>query len=591
MQETPENFYEKNKTNYLLELKTLKQRLFLVGMLRLAVFLLAAFGVYLLVDTSIFALITAGVGLAVFLYLVSFHTDIKKKKMHTEALITMNELELQVLKRNYDGLETGAEFVFEEHFYNQDIDLFGSGSIFQLINRTATKAGKEKLAGYLNANETTAVAAKQAAIQELSQKANWRQNYSAIAQLIRTKIENKTITNWLSSYQSSMPSFARFLPMTFTVLSALILVGFGLDLIAGPLLTVWFFLGLGISSVYFRKVTKLYQSASQMTDTFSQYALLLREIENENFQAEELVKAQQEIRTEGKKASAIFKALSGELNSLDQRNNFLFAFIASGFLLWDLRYAYRIEQWMKTYGKLTEKWFDAVAYFDAQGSLANYAFNYPTHLYPSLSEDKSVIITATELGHPLLKDEQRITNDFSIKREDFFIVTGANMAGKSTFLRTVALNIVLANNGLPVCASSFNYSPIKLISSMRTSDSLQNDESYFFSELKRLKYIIDKIEQDTYFIILDEILKGTNSKDKEEGSKKFVEKLVRTNSTGIIATHDLSLCELADTLPQVENHYFDAEIVNDELFFDYRFKNGICQNMNASFLLRKMEIV
>jgi DNA mismatch repair ATPase MutS len=149
----------------------------------------------------------------------------------------------------------------------------------------------------------------------------------------------------------------------------------------------------------------------------------------------------------------------------------------------------------------------------------------------------------------------------------------------------------MANIGLPVCAESSEYSPIKLITSMRTTDSLSDDESYFFSELKRLQYIVTEIKQDSYFIILDEILKGTNSTDKAIGSRKFIEKLVKSNSTGIIATHDLSLCEVAKELPEVENHYFDAEIVNDELFFDYKFKEGICQNMNASFLLKKMQIV
>ena len=149
----------------------------------------------------------------------------------------------------------------------------------------------------------------------------------------------------------------------------------------------------------------------------------------------------------------------------------------------------------------------------------------------------------------------------------------------------------MANVGLPVCAEHFEYSPIKLITSMRTSDSLVEDESYFFSELKRLKFIVDEIKTTDYFIILDEILKGTNSKDKEIGSKKFVQKLVSSGSTGIIATHDLALCTISDEYPQVINHYFDAEIIDNELHFDYCMKDGVCQNMNASFLLKKMEIV
>ena len=195
------------------------------------------------------------------------------------------------------------------------------------------------------------------------------------------------------------------------------------------------------------------------------------------------------------------------------------------------------------------------------------------------------------LGHPLLKTKQRIDNNFTIENQQFFIITGANMAGKSTFLRTVSLSIIMANIGLPVCAISLDYSPIKLITSMRTSDSLADDESYFFSELKRLKFIVEKIKDEDYFIILDEILKGTNSTDKAIGSKKFVQKLVASNSTGIIATHDLSLCEIEKELDEVENYYFDAEIIKDELHFDYKLKDGICKNMNASFLLKKMDIV
>jgi len=165
------------------------------------------------------------------------------------------------------------------------------------------------------------------------------------------------------------------------------------------------------------------------------------------------------------------------------------------------------------------------------------------------------------------------------------------MAGKSTFLRTVSLSIVMANCGLPVCATEFNYAPTKLITSMRTSDSLSEDESYFYSELKRLKFIVDEIKNENYFIILDEILKGTNSTDKAEGSKKFVEKLTNSKSTGIIATHDVSLCELANDYNEVKNYFFDAYISNNELTFDYLLKQGVCKNRNASFLLQKMEIV
>jgi DNA mismatch repair ATPase MutS len=257
----------------------------------------------------------------------------------------------------------------------------------------------------------------------------------------------------------------------------------------------------------------------------------------------------------------------------------------------DLKNALKIEQWIANYGLKSEEWFDAVAYFDAQNSLANFAFNHPTYAFPVLVKDSSAIVNATEIAHPLISSAKRIPSDCQINAQQFFIVTGANMAGKSTFLRTLSLSIVMANVGLPVCASRMEYKPTKLITSMRTSDSLTQESSYFFSELTRLKFIVEALKTDSYFIVLDEILKGTNSVDKAVGSQKFVEKLILLKATGIIATHDLSLCEIENDYTNIQNYYLDAEIVNDELYFDYKLKKGICKNRNASFLLKKMEIV
>ena len=279
-----------------------------------------------------------------------------------------------------------------------------------------------------------------------------------------------------------------------------------------------------------------------------------------------------------------------DVDAFDQRNNMIIALVGNALFLWDLRNAVKVESWINSYKHTVKKWFEVIAFFDAENSLANFSFNHPNYTFPKINEDKPVI-KSTQLGHPLLKTEKRIDNDFSILENEFFIITGANMAGKSTFLRTVSLSIVMANIGLPVCAETFEYTPIKLITSMRTSDSLADDESYFYSELKRLKFIVDTIHTDEYFILLDEILKGTNSKDKAIGSKKFVEKLLGSQSAGIIATHDVSLCELENEYSEIKNYYFDAKITNDELHFDYLFKKGICKNMNASFLLKKMKII
>jgi len=351
-----------------------------------------------------------------------------------------------------------------------------------------------------------------------------------------------------------------------------------------------FLVGLLITGLYVKKINQLSFDTGKVQSTFQQYQKLILEIENIEFQSVLLKEKRAAILNQSEKTSDILNEFSKILGALDQRNNMIFGLLGNGFFLWDIYQSYKIEKWIATHKTKVEGWFSTIAFFDAYNSLANFSHNHPNYVYPTITND-GIVLKSSGAGHPLLNPDKIVLNDIDISNEQFFIITGANMAGKSTFLRTVSLQIVMANIGLPVCAKHVNYNPIKLITSMRTTDSLTDDESYFFSELKRLRFIVDEIKTDRYFIVLDEILKGTNSTDKAIGSRKFVEKLIGSKATGIIATHDLSLCEAADDLEQVKNHYFDAEIIDDELHFDYKFKNGICQNMNASFLLKKMQIV
>ena len=468
--------------------------------------------------------------------------------------------------------------------------MFGIGSFFQYTNRTTTNEGKTALAKLLTENKTDTILAKQEAINELSEKIKWRQHFSALASLVTVKNKTNFIAKWIINYKSVLPNFLSKIQFIFSFIS-LILIGFiSFGLLSFNILIIWFFIGLLITGKFIKKTNHLYSETDEVIETFKQYHQLLNEIEIENFKSKHLVEKQKIIQSEEKKASQIFKEFAKILDAFDNRNNIIIAVVGNGLFLWEITNACKVEKWIKTYKHTVEKWFEVVAYFDAQNSLANFHFNHPKFIFPEITSEKKVI-SATDLGHPLLKNENRIDNNFTINKEEFFIVTGANMAGKSTFLRTVSLSIVMANCGLPVCATSFKYAPIKLITSMRTADSLTEDESYFYSELKRLKFIIDKIKETDYFIILDEILKGTNSKDKAIGSKKFVEKLSNSKSTGIIATHDVSLCALENEFIDIKNYYFDAKIVNNELYFDYTLKNGVCKNMNASFLLEKMEIV
>ncbi|MDR6300537.1 MutS-related protein [Mesonia maritima] len=587
---SPHQTYQQKLTEYQQQLSRVKKKLFASSMVRLALFLLLAFLVYFFFsNTKLVVGVILG-GITLFIFLVSRHSQLQLKKKKIEALLEINKTELAVLDRNFYHLDNGEEFKNPQHEFSQDIDLFGERSFFQYLNRTALKSGKQKLANLLTENSIQEIEAKQKAVKELVQKIDFRQEFSAIASIVKTETSSNVIINWLRDYKNFVPKIFRWFPIIFSIISIALISAYFLVDLSGYFVMGWFFVGLAISGSKVKKMNQLSIHVSQTQETFQQYHQLLHLLEKEKFETELLKIQQEKILKEGEKASQLLQKFAKIIDALDQRNNMIFGIFGNGFLLWDLQQSYKLEQWIAQHKTKVENWFAVIEFIDAYNSLGNFAFNHQHYSFPKITSNKNVI-KAEDAVHPLINPKDAVHNSFTINNEEFFIITGANMAGKSTFLRTVSLQIMMSNVGLPICAKAAEYSPIKLITSMRTVDSLADEASYFYSELSRLKFIVEKIKTDRYFIILDEILKGTNSTDKAIGSRKFIEKLVRSHSTGIIATHDLSLCEVAEDFSEVKNHYFDAEIINDELHFDYKFKDGICQNMNASFLLRKMEIV
>lgn len=590
----PQEIYKRKVEEYQELYAKTKKQLLSLSMLRLVIFLLIILAVYLLWGDYRWVWAAIFCGLMLFFVLVSKYTNKKEERDKSKILIAINKTEIKVLNRQFSSLPSGGDYKNPLHFFSQDIDLFGQHSFFQYLNRTALKGGEEMLAKLLTENSIANIETKQAAIAELANKTDFRQEFSAFAQLISgsKKEDTKSIyrkLETLKAHQFFTPKFSQIFANVFSLISILAIVSYFLSFISGITVALWLAIGLLITGFYIKRVNLLSGQVTEMQAVFRQYHQLLKLIENEEFSTELLQNFKSQILTEHKKASAILKAFSRSIDNLDQRNNLLFGFLGNGFLLWDMRQANKLENWMKQYLSKASHWFEVIYSIDAYNSLGNFAFNHPLYTYPQIT-DNNTIIKAQKAVHPLIVPKEAVTNDIRINKDNFFIITGANMAGKSTFLRTISLQIVMSNIGLPICAESCEYTPIKLITSMRTVDSLADDSSYFYAELSRLKFIIDQLKDEDYFIVLDEILKGTNSKDKAIGSQKFLEKLVRSHSSGIIATHDLSLCDVAQILPQVKNYYFDAQIIHDELFFDYKFKPGICQNMNASFLLRKMKI-
>src|SRR5690606_1262839 len=328
-------------------------------------------------------------------------------------------------------------------FYSLDIDLFGRGSFFQFINRTTIQEGTLELANALKANNVEDIISRQEAIKELSSKPEWRQFYTSKSSLVQVETPTIHIIDWLKNHQSFLLKVGTWIPMVFSTISILIFGLICFNIITHQaIIGYWLLVGLGISSIYVKKINALSANTDKVKDTFRQYALLLDLIENESFSSKVLLQKQQQIQQEEKKASVIFTELSKALDALDNRNNFISAIFGNGLFLSDIKNSYRIETWIKAHATKVQDWFEVVSFFDAYNSLGNFAFNHPHFVFPEIAK-RGTIIKAEQLGHPLLKKEKRVDSDVNIDNEQFFIVTGANMAGKSTFLRTVSLHIVM----------------------------------------------------------------------------------------------------------------------------------------------------
>ncbi|MBQ8442792.1 MAG: hypothetical protein IJX29_05460, partial [Bacteroides sp.] len=346
------------------------------------------------------------------------------------------------------------------------------------------------------------------------------------------------------------------------------------------------------SSRLVRRITRIQESYHKTLKMLSTYAHLIELADKQAMESSLLVALKKEFESNQLKAPKVLGLLTKELDRLDLRNNLILYALLEGSMFWQLRQMLRIERWKQEHGKHLVQWLEALGQLDALCALGTFAFNHPEYTYPVISENPFVF-QAKDMGHPLMPRQQCVVNDADIPQRPYFlIITGANMAGKSTYLRTIGCNYLLACIGGPVCCSSLEIYPAHLMTSLRTSDSLANNESYFFAELKRLQQILERLKNgEEMFIILDEILKGTNSMDKQKGSFSLVKQLLRLRANGIIATHDLLLGELKQHFPnEISNYCFEADIQNDELTFSYKLREGVAQNMNACFLMQKMGI-
>lgn len=592
------NFYQRKIDLLSDELKKLKKKLLLFSWLRFFAFLpfLLFVILYFVNHHAFLYLILSLPFLILFVFLVLKYNAIDDNITFHSSKIEVNQNEIKYLNFDYLDKNGGEEFKKLNPFLTNDFDVFGAGSLFQYINRCNTKDGISKLAQNLAEPniDSVLIKKKQAAIDELSKKTELIQDIQVISGFINeNKYEKVVLKSWMKQEQSSFTT-EHIVSFGIAILNIILLILASFNIFSWVYFTVSIIFSLFFVGRNKKKFITSFSQISNLAENISYYKNIFQILEDEKVESEYLQALQTSLNVNDTTASVAFKNLHKILGIYEIRNFPLLSYLLNAFFLLDIHSLYYLAKWKSEYNQHFMSWFDMFSELEMLISFATFSFNNKEHITIPKIEEHGFKIAAKNLGHPLINTTTRVNNDFELEgMPATLIITGANMAGKSTFLRTVAVNLILAMNGAPVVASQFTFSPCKILSSIKIQDSLLDEQSYFYAELLRLQEIVEYTEKNPKtLVILDEILRGTNTKDKQTGSLGFIEKLIHLNTPTIVATHDLVIGDLEKKYPGIaQNRCFEVELLDDQLSFDYKLKEGISQKLNASFLMKKMGII
>jgi hypothetical protein len=591
------NDYAERASKAKMEEDKYQKRASTYSLFRLVIFGLLVLSVYFaIVYDNIVILIFAFIVLALcFAWLVSRQSHFDSLKQYFNDLKKVNENELESINSHSNIYDNGNHFINEKHFYTADLDIFGTASMFQLMNRAATLPGIAKLAGWLQTPaEKEVILSRQQVVEELAAKNDWKLDLQA--RLLFSLKQNTDQFQQLFAYlrmplnlsgEVLLSKYVKIAP--YLLLAAIVLTYF--YPLVRPVAIIIGLLNIGIvfsNGMYIKKADLI---AGKIGDILGRYAIVFEKIENESWWSDYAVHLASGIKD--RHTSARIRELSDLINKLNYHLNMLVGFFLNLFLLWDIRQAIAIENWKRNNRQNLETAFDVIAEYEALVSLASLRINYPEWCFPVIADGLGYTLTASQIAHPLISADNRVANDYELN--DTFkidIITGSNMAGKSTFLRTIGINTVLALCGASVCARSMSVSVVTILSYMRIKDSLNESTSTFKAELDRLQMLLAAVEGDTkVFFLIDEMLRGTNSVDKYLGSKAVIKQLIRKNGVGLVASHDLQIADMEKQYPDyIRNFYFDIQVKDGEMLFDYKIKHGECKTFNASLLLKQIGI-
>ena len=589
-----QSFYESKSRLYTEAVGSLKSKIAASALFRLLAFAASGLsGYFFFTQRSTGLLLLTLLLLALFLLLVIYAQRLKEQKALLEKLLFINTNELAILNNEPNAMDDGSLFLNGKG-YAEDLDIFGPRSLFHLLNRCTTSHGKFSLATLFEhpLSDTATITQRQEAVQILSAQADQRQLITAQG-LLHAEAEGNlhSIETWLQPatnlHKKKWLQILRWALPLYNIPCFLYYIATGeIAYVAVGVAASWL-----ITARYAKYIYNQHQLISKKQSVLDQYAGILKAFAAVESGSSPVLRQLQQTALN---AHVAIRKLAKLSSAFDQRLNLLVNVFLNSLILYDMQCILALEQWKERHKSNFSQWLHGVGDIECLNTLAGFAFNHPNYTYPLVHTDEALFISTEEMAHPLIAAAERVANDFETgKNNKLVLVTGSNMSGKTTFLRTLGVNLILAQSGAPVCAKTFTFSPMEILTSIRVNDSLQEHTSYFMAELQRLQKIIQRLQNNNpALVLIDEILRGTNSEDKTYGSEQFILQLLRYNCITLFATHDLTLASLENAHNGViSNFCFESIIENNSLHFDYKLQPGVARNKNASFLMKQMGIV
>lgn len=586
-----EEFYENNVKKNSREVSALSLKLNVVGWSRLLVIVLCLFIDYFFyrqnkIDGIIISTIFF---IGVFICLVVYHNNIFEHKERLDLLVEINEKGLKRISGQFKEFkDNGLEYLEENHPFINDLDVFGHNSIFQYINSTVTKGGKEELVRILKREKLFnefEIKERQFAIKELGDKAQWRQKLIVEGKMNNSpNIDLLSLLKWSKEKESSSPLRLAIACTFIFVTIASIYLAFS-KVIPESFILLNFMVNFLVLKILSKGMIEEINLFDSIKNSIRGYSRILELIEDESFNSRYLEGLKSKLKNSNLSCKDEMKKFSSILDWAGNSKYNAYYLIINILLFSDVFLMRSLEKWRKKNGKRLQKWLEVMHEIDALNSIANLSFENPEWAYPVILKENE--IEGFNIGHPLL-GKKAVTNTFSLRSDKkVSLITGSNMSGKSTFLRTIGVNLLLSYIGAPVCAEKFSCGIMNIYTCMRTKDNLEESISSFYAEILRIKILIEASKRgEKIFFLLDEIFKGTNSKDRHTGAIILIKQLIKYGGVGLVSTHDLELCDLEEEYKNIINYNFREFYENDKIRFDYILRKGKSETQNAIHLMK-----